>query len=257
MKAQEEEDSDHAQKRTTRGRQISYKELISSGDSQDEDGNTAKKMGTLFAADRIRNMPGAAIRGGSSRRGGRGGVITQAPGRANVSGDDCTPVPVSVISSRIGVTLNQDDESRFSGSTDTIEFSSAVASATAAASAYTTGDESHTSTDIVTPSIDPDLSTLPLVLPQEDEASPIIKDELPAIVPVPVLSQDLQVNLWLIFRRLWCLLTNYVVCLFFFVLFFFSLGFEVNSAATSRRSTYITARLADQSSHQFSYHFKQ
>ncbi|XP_045029400.1 uncharacterized protein LOC116923747 isoform X2 [Daphnia magna] len=194
VKAQEEEDSDHAQKRTTRGRQISYKELISSGDSQDEDGNTAKKMGTLFAADRIRNMPGAAIRGGSSRRGGRGGVITQAPGRANVSGDDCTPVPVSVISSRIGVTLNQDDESRFSGSTDTIEFSSAVASATAAASAYTTGDESHTSTDIVTPSIDPDLSTLPLVLPQEDEASPIIKDELPAIVPVPVLSQDLQVS---------------------------------------------------------------
>ncbi|KZR99053.1 Uncharacterized protein APZ42_005245, partial [Daphnia magna] len=139
-------------------------------------------------------MPGAAIRGGSSRRGGRGGVITQAPGRANVSGYDCTPVPISVISSRIGVTLNQDDESRFSGSTDTIEFSSAVASATAAASAYTTGDESHTSTDIVTPSIDPDLSTLPLVLPQEDEASPIIKDELPAIVPVPVLSQDLQVS---------------------------------------------------------------
>ncbi|XP_059351404.1 uncharacterized protein LOC130695810 [Daphnia carinata] len=194
VKAQEEEDSDHAQKRTTRGRQISYKELISSGDSQDEDGNTAKKMGTLFAADRIRNMPGAAIRGGASRRGGRGGVITQAPSRVNVSGDDSTPVPVSVISSRIGAALNQDDESRFSGSTDTIEFSSAVASATAAASAYTTGDESHTSTDIVTPSIDPDLSTLPLVLPQEDEASPLIKEELPAIVPVPVLSQDLQIS---------------------------------------------------------------
>ncbi|KAI9554559.1 hypothetical protein GHT06_019832 [Daphnia sinensis] len=192
-KTQEEEDSDHAQKRTTRGRQISYKELISS-DSQDEEGNTAKKMGTLFAADRIRNMPGAAIRGGANRRGGRGGVITQAPSRANVSGDDSTPVPVSVISSRIGAALNQDDESRFSGSTDTIEFSSAVASATAAASAYTTGDESHTSTDIVTPSIDPDLSTLPLVLPQEDEASPLIKDELPVIVPVPVLSQDLQVS---------------------------------------------------------------
>lgn len=152
-------------------------------------------MGTLFAADRIKNMPGAAIRGGSSRRGGRGGIVTQPAGRANVSGDDNTPVHVSVISSRIVAALSQDDESRLSGSTDTIEFSSAVAAATAAASAYTTGDESHTSNDIHTPSIDPDLSTLPLVLSHEEEAIPLIKDELPAIVPVPVLSQDLQVNL--------------------------------------------------------------
>jgi len=193
VKAQEDEDSDHAQRRTTRGRQISYKELISSGESQDEGGSTVKKMGTLFAADRNKTMAGAVIRGGASRRGGigRGGVI--ASGRGNVSSGDNTPVPVSVISSRVGSVLKQDDESRFSSSTDTIEFSAAAASAAAAASVYTTGDESHTSNDILTPSIDADLATLPVILPQEDVASPLIKDVLPA-ASIPVLSQDLQVS---------------------------------------------------------------
>jgi hypothetical protein len=195
VKAQEDDDeSDHAQRRTTRGRQISYKELISSGESQDEGGSTVKKMGTLFAADRNKSMAGAVIRGGASRRGGvgRGGVITS--GRGSISGGDTTPVPVSVISSRVSAVLKQDDESRLSGSTDTIEFSAAAASAAAAASVYTTGDESLTSNDILTPSIDPDLATLPIILPQEDVASPLIKDELPAAASIPVLSQDLQVS---------------------------------------------------------------
>lgn len=202
MKAQEDEDSDHAQRRTTRGRQISYKELISSGESQDEGGSTVKKMGTLFAADRNKGMAGAVIRGGASRRGGvgRGGVITS--GRGNISGGDNTPVPtpVSVISSRVSATvLKQDDESRLSGSNDTMEFNAAAASAAAAASVYTTGDESHTSNDILTPSIDPDLATLPIILPQEDVASPLIKDELPPTASISVLSQDLQVSFRFLF----------------------------------------------------------
>jgi hypothetical protein len=94
----------------------------------------------------------------------------------------------------LGAVLKQDDESRLSGSTDTIEFSAAAASTAADASVYTTGDESLTSNDILTPSIDPDLATLPIILPQEDVASPLIKDELPAAASIPVLSQDLQVS---------------------------------------------------------------
>ncbi len=196
--AQEDEDSDHAQRRTTRGRQISYKELISSGESADEGGSTVKKMGTLFAADRNKSNAGAAIRGGASRR-GRGGVTTPV-GRGSHSGGDNTPVPVSVISSsRVGAAavtaaLSQDDESRFSGSTDTLEFSATAAAAAAAASVYTTGDESHTSNDVLPPTIDPDLAALPIMLPQEDETGPLIKDELPSSVPISVLSQDLQVS---------------------------------------------------------------
>ena len=154
-------------------------------------------MGTLFAADRNKSNAGAAVRGGASRR-GRGGVTGTPAGRGNISGGDNTPVPASVISSsRVGTlaALSQDDESRFSGSTDTLEFSTAAAAAAAAAaSVYTTGDESHTSNDVLPPSIDPDLAPLPIILPQEDEASPLIKDELASSLPISVLSQDLQVS---------------------------------------------------------------
>ena len=150
-------------------------------------------MGTLFAADRGLQT---AARGAASRRGGRGGSTVPAPpsSRSSQSGGDTTPVPISVISSRVGTAISQDDESRFSGSTDTLEFSTAAAAAAvAAASVYTTGDDSHTSNDILPPSIDPDLATLPIILPQDDEPSPIIKDDLPISVPLPSLSQDLQV----------------------------------------------------------------
>lgn len=153
-------------------------------------------MGTLFAADRNKSNSGSTPRGGASRR-GRGGATTPgSTGRGSHSDrGDNTPVPVSVISSRVAATLNQDDESRFSGSTDTLEFSTAAAAAAAAASVYTTGDESHTSNDVLPPSIDPELATLPIILPQEDVvASPLAKEDLPSSIPTSVLSQDLQVK---------------------------------------------------------------
>lgn len=156
-----------------------------------------KKMGTLFAADRNKSNAGAGARGAASRR-GRGGATTPASstaGRGSQSGGDNTPVPVSVISARVASALSQDDESRFSGSTDTLEFSSAAAAAAAAAaSVYTTGDESHTSNDVLPPTIDPELATLPIVLPHEDVTIPLVKEDLPPSVLTPVLSQDLQVS---------------------------------------------------------------
>ena len=155
-------------------------------------------MGTLFAADRNRNSSGTATtRGGAASRRGRGGGLTTPTGRGNQSGGDTTPIPVSVISNRVASVLNQDDESRFSASTDTMEFSTAAAAAAAAASVYTTGDESHTSNDILPPSnIDPDLATLPIVLPsQSEETVPLIKEDLPSSIPASVISaQDLPVS---------------------------------------------------------------
>ena len=139
------------QRRSTRGRQVSYKEMISSGESQDES-NPVKRMGTLFSG-----------RGGAAGRGrGRGG---------RTSATDNT----SVISKG---NVSLDDESRYSGSNDILEFSNAAAAASAAAAVYTaTGDDSHTSNDILPSIVGPALETLPTILPQDEVVDSLAKGQ--------------------------------------------------------------------------------
>ncbi len=145
-------------------------------------------MGTLFAADRA-----AAARGGSANRRGRGAAAT---GRGGSRTGSTTKTEASVITAAPARSVQEESqESRFSNSADGLEFSSAVAAAAAAAAVYTaSGDDSHPSNDILVPSIDPELVTLPTILPQEiDVPEPVILKE-PDLPPAVALPPDLQVS---------------------------------------------------------------
>ena len=182
LKKNDQQDSDHLQRRSTRGRQVSYKEMISSGESQEED-NTAKHS--------VSNR--GSIKRGTGRRGA---------GSGGWSGDSSatTVAPAAIVSTAVTRTQPEstsfsvvsrgasslDEESRFSGSTDTLEFTNAAAAAAAAAAVYTTGDDSHISNDILPPNIDPDLVSLPTVIMPEDSAPVVTKD-------LPILPPEMQV----------------------------------------------------------------
>ena len=164
--------------------------MISSGESQDET-NAGGKTATLFA----RRGGGAA---GSARFAkGRGGRIATetATGTATAVGTipstiDSAATPNSVAVSKPN--LIQDEESLYSESND-VEFSSAAAAAAPAAVYTTTADDSLNSSDVLPPTVDPDLvTTLPKLLPQSRVGDIGAKEDLPACVPN--LPPDLQVR---------------------------------------------------------------
>ena len=180
----EEGDSDQSgARRTTRGRQINYKELIdSSGESQDES-NAVKGMGTLFAADRgllpKGNRVGATA--GSKIPPMTAKTTPVAVGGRNGGAD---PVPASVIPSRS--TPVQDETSRGSGPVESL------------------GDKSRARVSNVVPPVDANVEGLPIVLPQAvQESAPLVKEIATPNSNTPsALPPDLQVNSLYIYNKI-------------------------------------------------------
>ena len=147
-----------------------------------------KRMGTLFSG-----------RGGAGRGRGRGGRTSAMDNTSAISKGSL------------------DDESRYSGSNDILEFSNAAAAASAAAAGYTaTGDDSHTSNDILPSIVGPTLESLPTVLPQDEVVDSLAKGQ--ASSSISGLPPDLQVNLHII--ELIFLKGQFIICSFLFELLF-------------------------------------
>ena len=154
--ADDDEGSDRGQRRTTRGKQISYKDLISSGESNDE-------------SSKPKPAPKLPL---ASRR-----------GRGPASG-----VPLSAAKAPVAEKADapKENDPRFSGSSLDAELAKAAA-------AFAEGADN---VDEVLPAIEPEigLPPLPAVLPQEDVL--VKEDAPVAVTSMPVLPPDLQVNLF-------------------------------------------------------------